>query len=305
MNQSMIKNAIGLLLLTSIVAARVSAQSEAGTFAGVQGSVEVQHAGVWRTASIGTAVFVGDHVRTGARSRTTIVLRDDSVLDLAPNTEFSLETQEFDESARHYQSLLHVAAGKIRAWVSAYYREPNARYEVETPTAVSGVRGTEFLVVYDSATEITDVVGIEEQVEVNAKLAVMGAGVEIGPHFLTQVRKGKFPTPPQHIDDARLRQYLDGVDLVGTGRRDGLNVLHPAVVGRMLAPQDVPNGGAVPPTGAEPQPRGEMTALTVGPPQESLADTLSRDIYTNTQPLLDFRQTPPGQLSTGGVHVHF
>ena len=149
-----------------------------------------------------------------------------------------------------------------------------------------------------------EIVGLEGRLAVHAKLAVMGTGVEVGPHFLTRVAKGRFPAVPQRINAARLPQYLDGVDLVGTGRRDGLNVLHPAVLGRMLAPQDVPGPEVAPSASPE-----EARALTVeGPLPGSVADTLSPDVYTNTQPLRDYQQTPPGQVppsATGGVHVGF
>lgn len=297
MNPGKITNVMWVLLLVSVFAVRVQGQSEAGSCAGVQGPVEVQHAGAWRNASIGAAVFVGDHVRTGAHSRTTIVFRDDSVLDLAPNTELTLEIQEFDESARHYRSLVQLAVGKVRVWASAYYSEARARYELETPTAVAAVRGTEFIASYDSATEMSEFVDLEGQVEVTAKLAVMGTSVTVGPHAYSRVPKGKFPTAPQRIDDARLPHYLDGVDLVGTGRRDGLNVLHPAVVGRLLAPQDVPSAGVAPTVDHQ-----AATELTVGAPRGSAADNLSPDVYTNTQPLLDYRRPP---TSTGSVRVRF
>jgi hypothetical protein len=305
MNRSHNANMIAVLLLASVLGARAHAQSMAGTCAGVQGSVEIQHAGAWRDAEVGAAVSVGDRLRTGAHSRATVVFRDDSVIDLAPDTELGIEAQEIDDAGRRHRSLLHLVAGKVRAWVSAAYREARSRYELETPTALIAVRGTEFIVVYDRAAEITEVVGLEGHVEVHAKLAVMGAGVEVGPRALTRVAKGRFPTALQRVNDARLPRYVEGVDLVGTGRRDGLNVLHPAVLGRMLAPQDVPGPGEEPGNdGAE-----ESTAPIVHAPLPgSVADRLSPDVYTNTQPLRDYQQTPPGAVppsATGGVHVGF
>jgi hypothetical protein len=291
-------------LVCAIVAAVIPsvparAQSEAGTVAAVQGTFEVQHAGTWQTARSGLPVFVGDQIRTGADGRGKVVFQDDSVLAVAPNTEIRLDAQVFDPGARKFQSLLHLAGGKIRAWVSDYYHEPRGRYEVETPTAVAGVRGTEFVVVYDATTETTDVVGITDRVDVTGKLAVMGAPVQVAPHFYTRVQKGRFPTAPQRLDDLRLRQYLEGLELIGTGRRDGLNVLHPAVVGRVLAPSDVPRaaGAAAAPAAA--------AELGAGAPQEPLADRLSPDVRTNTQPLLDYQNVPPGQAPPGSVKVGF
>ena len=45
--------------------------------------------------------------------------------------------------------------------------------------------------------------------------------------------------------------------------------------------------------------------LGTGAPQEPLADRLSQDVRTNTQPLLDYQQVPPGQAPPGSVKVGF
>jgi hypothetical protein len=180
--------------------------------------------------------------------------------------------------------------------VSEYYKQPRARYEVETPTAIAGVRGTEFIMLYDASSEVAEVVGLDGTVDVAGKLAVLGGSVQVGPRFLTRVEKGRFPTAPQRLDDARMRQYLSGLDIVGTGRRDGLNVQHAAASGRLLAPQDLPAEAAKAAAGPGPQ---------VSAPRGFLADRLSPDVATNTQPLLGFRGSPPGRVPTGGVRVGF
>jgi len=286
-----------LIMLLLSGAVRAHAQAEVGTVAAVQGPFDVQHGGSWQNASIGLPVFAGDQLRTGASGRGKVVFQDDSVLDLAPNSDVVIEKQIFDPGAHRFQSLIRLVKGKIRAWVSDYYHEPRARYEVETPTAIAGVRGTEFIVLYDPATELSEVVGIDSRVDVTGKLAVIGAAVQVGPRELTQVQKGSFPTTPQALDESRFQQYLQGLDLVGTGRRDGLNVLHPLIAGRLVSPDDVPGatpgGAAVPP------------GLEVGAPQPFLASRLSKDVATNTQPLLDYKQTPPGQVPSGSVKVGF
>jgi len=288
MTRAGVKIVVWGLVAAFVIAARVEAQSEAGTVAAVAGALQLQRGGTWQNAGIGVPVFVGDRLRTGATDRAKVVFADDSVLDLGPDTELLLDKQVFDAATHRFQSLLHLAKGKIRAWVSDYYREPRARYEVETPTAIAGVRGTEFIASYNPSAEVTDIVGIADQVEVVAKLAMIGSAVQVGPRLHTQVQKGRFPTAPQRLDDAQLQQYLEGLDIVGTGRRDGLNVFHPAAVGRVLAAVDVPQG-----------PLGRTAGLTAGAPQMFLADVLSSDVYANSQPLLQYRQPSTGSVKVG------
>jgi len=212
---------------------------------------------------------------------------------VAPNTEVLLDTQVFDPATRRLQSLLRLSKGKIRAWVSESYHEARARYEVETPTAIVRVRGTEFITVYDPGPELTDVLCLSGELDVVGTLGAFGGNVQVGPHLHSQVAKGRFPTAAQRIDATQVQQYVAGLEILGTGHRDGLNIEHPAVAGRLLAVQDVPVGVA--PAGA-----GE---IVVGAPQEFLVDRLSPDVRTNTQPLLDFERTPPDQVPTGGVKV--
>ena len=85
---------------------------------------------------------------------------------------------------------------------------------------------------------------------------------------------------------------------MGTGHRDGLSVEHPALAGRPLTPQDVPGPAATTAAAA-------AQAVTVRGLQESLAERLSPDVRANTQPLFDFKGTPPDHVPTGNVKVQF
>ena len=287
---------VWLLLAILLCAARAGAQAEVGTVAAVVGTLQVQRAAAWQNGTVGAPIFAGDRLRTGASDMAKVVFRDDSVLDVGPNTELTVDKQAFDPSARRFDTLLRVVKGKVRAWVSEYYRQPRAHYEIETPTDIAGVRGTEFIVVYDANTEVTDVVGLAETVDVAGKLAVLGSGVQVTPRFLSRVEKGRFPTAPQQLDDAQLRRYLSGLEIIGTGRPDGLNVHHWAASGRLLSPHDLP---------AEVATHAAVGGGHPSVPSGFLADRRSSDLATNTQPLLDFRNTPPCRVPVGGVHVGF
>lgn len=280
--------------------------TEVATVAAVVGGAELQRGstGTWQLAVVGTALFAGDRVRTQQTSRLKLVFQDDSVVDVGPATEMMIGTQIFDQSAREYKSVLNLVSGKIRALVSQYYESPRARYEVETPTAVAGVRGTEFIIQYDRTSDYTDVVGIEDEVRVEGTLGVVGGGVKIGPRMATRVQKGRFPSVPRRIDDALFRQYLEGLELVGTGGRDSLGASHPATRGTLISASDnaaTVAGQTAPETGAAPS----THKLTVGLPGLTRAAQLFPDVATNTQPIVDYRMTPPTSSPTGHVKVGF
>jgi hypothetical protein len=309
------KVSAGLVILAVVAAtwphrliAESAAQAETATVAAVVGGAELQRAGggEWQLAVVGSTLFVGDRVRTRPTSHLKLVFQDDSVVDIGPATEFLIESQTFNASARQYRSALKLITGKIRARVSDYYSAPNARYEIETPTAVAGISGTEFVVVYDAQAEYTDIVGIDGEVQIEGTLGVIGGGVRVGPQTASRVQKGRFPSAPRRIDDTLFHQYLEGLDIVGTGGRDSLGSAHPAVKGALLSPADsAEQVGGVPSARTEARSAKPGAGLVVGAPDEPVASRLSRDVATNTQPLLEYRITPPGQPPTGAVRVGF
>jgi hypothetical protein len=287
------------LAIMCVSAAAVQAQSESGQVAAILGTLEIERGGTSEAATIGAPIFPGDRLRTGGTDQAKVVLQDDSVLDLAPGTDVVLAEQVFERTRHRLESRLRLNTGKLRAWVGEAYRGPGARYEVETATAISVVRGTEFIVAYDGAAELTTVVCIAGEVEVAGTLKVIGGQVQLSTRSRTEVAKGRFPTPAEPVAEAQLQQYLAGLELVGTGHRDGLSVEHGALAGRPLALQDVP-----PPTAATTA-AGAAEAVTVRGLQESLAERLSPDVRANTQPLFDFKRTAPDHVPFGKVTVGF
>ncbi len=284
--------------------AAAQAKSEVATVAAVVGGAEMRRAGggEWQLLVVGSSLFVGDRVRTRPSSGVKLVFQDDSVVDIGPASELAITRQVFDPAKHDFRSTLSLIVGKIRASVSEYYSAPRASYEVETPTAVAGVRGTDFVVLYDDQAEYSDIVGVAGDVRVGGRLGVVGGAVDVGPHMASRVQKGRFPSAPRRIDDALFRQYLEGLDIVGTGGRDSLGSVHPAVKGALLSQADNVNQLA----GTEaPKKPAAPSGLVVGAPDEGVASQLSADVATNTQPLLEFRASPPGGMPTGSVHVGF
>lgn len=272
------------------------ALADVGLMAAVQGPVDVQRRGAWSDASVGAALQVGDRVRSGASGRIKLVMQDDTVLDLAPSTELVIDDSSAEEGRA--RSSYRLFRGRVIGRVSESYAEAAGRFELETPNAVASVQGTEFLVLHDADTEVTEVVGISGAVDVVGKIGAMGGGkVTLGQGMMTRVLKGRLPSAPEQLVDEQRRRAAAGIEIAGTGRRDGLNVLHPVIAGRLIGPEDLPGAEASAPP-AQWRLGGAAPGLVGGAAQ-------SMDVYTNTQPLQVFRALPPGRLPTGGVRVRF
>ncbi len=220
-------------LIVGLLAFAVSAVAaqEVGTVASIEGSAEIGREGAWRAAALGGPVNLGDTVRTATPGRVRIVFQDDSVLNIGDSSELVIDQQVFDPNAGQMQSVIKLLRGKVRALVSEYYERTGASYEIETVTAVSGVRGTEFIVSYDAERGETEVIGINGRVEVNSVLDRARNSVFVTAGEITEVAEGQLPTRRPRLEDQRFRQYLEGLEFIGTGRPESLTANHPVLGG--------------------------------------------------------------------------
>lgn len=287
------------LAVVCVTAVGAQAQSDVGIVVAILGVLQVERGGSVQPATIGAPVFTGDRLSTGSGHQAKIVFHDDSVIDLASDTQVLLQKESGGGAAGRWKTQLRLSQGKLRALVGDASRRVRARYQIETPTAIVSVRGTEVIVTYDSAAEVTGVICLAGQLEVSGTLGLIGGQVQLAAQSRTEVAKGRFPSSPEAVDQAGLAQAMAGLALMGTGHRDGLSVDHPAVAGRLLAADDAPR----PATAAAPTAGG--LAVESAQFQESLAERLSPDVHANTQPLLDFQLTPPDQAPAGAVKVGF
>jgi len=270
-----------LLALTCIAVARPARAQEVGTVAAIEGSAQIGRDGTWTDATAGAAVLRGDQLRTGRPGRLRVVFQDDSVLTLSDGSQMTVNDQTFDPQRGKGRSLFQLVRGKVDALVSDYYHRSGTSYEIETPTAVAGVRGTDFIVKYDDADEVTEVVGLSGEVQVHSLLARSGPGVYVRAGQGTQIRRGQRPTAPQRFDDAIFRQQLEGLNFASVGRFASLTVGNPLATGASV-PQSVR--------------AAESGPATTGVPVETLREHRTAS---------DILQQPPAvlQSETGSLHV--
>jgi len=205
-----------LLAALSFVATEAAAEN-VGTVAAVRGAADIGRGGAWTAAAVGTPVQLGDALRTGADGEMRVVFRDDSVVDLSTNSQLVVDEQVFDPSAGRFSSLIKLIGGKARALVSDYYKTSGASYEVETPTAVAGVRGTSFIVAYNADSDSTEVIGIHGQIQVRSLSERIGETVYVSAQETTTVVRDQAPSAPQPMDEQRFRYETEGMQALSVG----------------------------------------------------------------------------------------
>lgn len=227
-----------LLLVLLLLLARGTLGQGVGTIAGLEGSVEIGRAGTWTAAVMGAPVRVKDGLRTGRPGRVQVVLQDDSVLNLGDDSALVIEEQVFDPAKGTFRSLLRITKGKVRVLISEYYKRANAVYEIDTPTAVVGVRGTEFVITYDPVSDTSEVVGVAGRVNVNSVRDRVGNAVVVTVQEITTVRRGAYPSVPQRLPDKLFRQYIEGLQFIGGGQSESMTAGNPLLTGALVPQSD-------------------------------------------------------------------
>jgi len=296
----------GLLLVASAVlcAGAVAAQEDAGTVVSVLGSLQVRAPGAdtWERVEVGASIPGQAGIRSGERSAARIVLHDGSAIEMAASSEVGVRNVALVPTEQRYLSLLRLDRGKIHVMVGEQYGVGGSRFEIETPTAVASARNGHFIISYEEKRESTAVTGLEGDVGVQGTIGLIGPGVTVGPRMFTQVQRGRFPAPAAAVDGEDMKARQAGLSILGTGDpAEGIGHGHPASMGRVLRPEDLPARVAGD-TGV-----AQSTAGVRAPrrPGETFADRLSPDIRAHTQPIPEFRVAPPGERPAGAVQVDF
>ena len=135
-----------LILAIALTALAAQAADEAGTVKVTKGSVTIERGSEKIAAKPGMKVLVGDRVVTGADSSAGLTLRDNTLLSAGANSTLSLDKFSFNPTTHEgaldaalRRGTLAVVSGKIAK------ASPQA-VQFRTPTAILGVRGTEFVI---------------------------------------------------------------------------------------------------------------------------------------------------------------
>lgn len=153
----------------------------------------------------GDALPEGTAVQVGPGSFATLRLQDGSLLHLDAGTRFTLQRLREVPGLQQRSTVIRLDRGRVDSTVSP--QRPGSRFDVRTPLAVAGVRGTRFGVSVspDGRKTLSDVA--EGQVAVTAEGSQDEAALEAGRGVV--VSQGAHGSPPR----TELRTLLPPVTL--------------------------------------------------------------------------------------------
>ncbi len=137
-------------------------------------------------------VYLGDRLLSGADGRAKLMLRDDSILKLSPSSELHISEQLIGANGESSTGL-GLVKGRVRALLGRKLGAAS-RFEIHTPVAVAGVRGTDFEVWSNGRTVVRC---FEGRVAVRNLDESLAREVLLEPNMFTSVSEGVEPSAPR------------------------------------------------------------------------------------------------------------
>jgi len=179
--------AAALLLLLPACALAADA---VGRVTRTQGLVMAQDAVGARGLSLGDAVTSGDVVATGVAARAEITFNDGTVVTLSDESEFVVRLFDTGKGTARFE----LVRGAFRAVTGSITRVAAPDFEVKTPLATIGIRGTDFwggflpgdknlsvLMISGKSVTVKNASGVQELTQAGQGVTVPATGPATGP----------------------------------------------------------------------------------------------------------------------------
>ncbi len=185
---------------------RLGERKPTGKVLSVQGKVRIFQKDMARDywAKKDALLYEGDSIITEEKGQVRFELTDGSIMTIGSGTKLVLNRSGYDPEEKSRSSFLEMSLGKARLWVKKLFNFRHSEFKVKTPTAVVGVRGSDFII--KATPKLTEVTALKDTLLEVVSLAFS----EVKPVVVTDferitVEKGALPTevemvPPEEIE---------------------------------------------------------------------------------------------------------
>ena len=192
-----------------------------GVAAAVKGSVTISSQGAaGRIARSGQAVYLGDLVATGPGAGLQILLRDETVFTVGPDSAIAIDRFIYDPASESGSISARVTKGVFRFVTGKIARKKPEDMEIKMPHATIGIRGTigGGIVRENVSQGILHGPGPQNNSgEPPGRLILSGASaVTISrPGYGSSIGEDGIPTPPAPVPQAEMKALSDALALAG------------------------------------------------------------------------------------------
>ena len=171
---------------------------------------------------VGKKVTAGDTITAGADSRAKIVMADKNVINVSPDSKIVIE--KYENNGKDKSVELNVVYGKVRASVEQKYDGDKNKFNIKTPSAVAGVRGTDFMMGYNQASKTAQIITFAGSVAVGqpGPGGVINNPVFVNAGQMTTASAGQAPSAPKAVpkEDLNKMNNESKADSTSNGKQD-------------------------------------------------------------------------------------
>ena len=132
------------VILFSVSVAALAA--DAGEVKVVRGAAHIERGAERLPAKVGMPVQEADRVVTGADGTVGITFADSSLLSIGPGSNFAIDRYVFDSTTHAGKFDSTLSKGTLAVVSGKMVKQSPEAMHVRTPSAIMGVRGTDFVV---------------------------------------------------------------------------------------------------------------------------------------------------------------
>jgi len=180
----------------------------------VRGEVIIMHADeqIGYMAAEGLPLYKNDTVVTRPASRARLMLNDGSLLTLAPISKLVISRSVYEPQKKSRSTYIEQDGGKIRYWIKKLLGHNPSEFKVKTPTAVAGVRGSDFIITATATrTEVTTFENTE--LEVVSLAAPHLIPTRLSDFERTIVEAGALPSEVRPVTPEEVNQMMQSVHM--------------------------------------------------------------------------------------------
>lgn len=140
-----------MMLVAAMGLAGSAMAMDVGQVKVARGAVQIQRGAERLPATVGTALQASDVLVTGADGSAGVTFTDNSLVSVGPNSVFAIDKYRFDSTTHAGEFEGSLRQGRLAAVSGKMVKQSPESMKIRTPSAIMGVRGTEFLVQVDES----------------------------------------------------------------------------------------------------------------------------------------------------------
>ena len=156
----------------------------------------------------GMRLYKGDTLFTMKKGKVRFRMNDGSILSMASETKLELNKSVYDKKKKSRSSFLSMAFGKTRLLVVKLINFKRSEFKVKTPTAVCGVRGSDYVV--EASEEVSVFIALEATtIEVSSVKDAKADPVVLNEYEMSKVYLGGYPSEPVKLTPEEIKRVKE------------------------------------------------------------------------------------------------